>query len=74
MSPTIAECLEHARQCEWYAARTNDEGDRKFLLWRAQQWTKLAQQKEIELRASARTAAKRSVNPEPGFLFVAGQR
>ena len=21
MSPTIAECLEHARQCEWYAAR-----------------------------------------------------
>ena len=20
---TIAECLEHARQCEWYAARTN---------------------------------------------------
>ena len=57
MSPTIAECLEHARQCEWYAARTNDEEDRKFLLRRAQQWTKLAQQKEIELRASARTAA-----------------
>ena len=25
MSPTIAECLEHARQCEWYAARTNDD-------------------------------------------------
>jgi len=32
MSPTIAECLENARQCEWYAARTNDEEDRKFLL------------------------------------------
>jgi hypothetical protein len=32
-----AECLEHARQCEWYAARTNDEGDRKFLFWRAEQ-------------------------------------
>ena len=57
MSPTIAECLEHARQCEWYAARTNDEEDRKFLLRRAQQWTKLAREKEIELRASARTAA-----------------
>jgi hypothetical protein len=57
MSPTIPECLEHARQCEWYAARTNDEANRKFLLWRAQQWTKLAQEKEIELRASARTAA-----------------
>ena len=34
MSPTIAECLEHARQCEWYAARTNDQEDRKFLLRR----------------------------------------
>jgi hypothetical protein len=50
MSVTIAECLQHARQCEWYAARTNDEGDRKFLLWRAQQWTKLAQEKELEAR------------------------
>jgi hypothetical protein len=57
MSATIAECLEHARQCEWYAARTNDEEDRKFLLRRAQQWTKLAREKEIELKASARTAA-----------------
>jgi hypothetical protein len=49
--------LEHARQCEWYAARTNDEGDRKFLLRKAKQWTKLVREKEIELRASARTAA-----------------
>jgi hypothetical protein len=57
MSSTTAECLEHARQCECYAARTNDEWDRKFLLLRAQQWMKLAQKKEIELRASARTAA-----------------
>ena len=32
MSPTVAECLEHVRQCEWYAARTSDEADRKFLL------------------------------------------
>lgn len=31
MSPTIAECLEDARQCQLYAARTNDEEDRKFL-------------------------------------------
>jgi hypothetical protein len=57
MSPTITECLEHARQCEWYAARTNDEEDRKFLLRRAQQWTKLAREKELEVRASARAAA-----------------
>lgn len=51
MSPTIAECLDHTRQCEWYAARTNDEGDRKFLLWRARQWTKLAREKELEAAA-----------------------
>ena len=57
MSPTIAECVEHAGQCEWYAARTGDEGDRKFLLWRAQQWTRLAHEKELEVRAAAKTAA-----------------
>jgi hypothetical protein len=51
MAPTIAECIQHARQCEWYASRTNDEEDRKFLLWRAQQWTKLAQEKELEVAA-----------------------
>ena len=57
MSPTVAECLEHARQCEWYAARTNDEGDRKFLLRKAKDWTKLAQEKELDVRAAAKTAA-----------------
>ena len=57
MSPTIAECLEHARQCEWYTAHTNDEEDRKFLLRMAKHWTKLAGEKELEVRASARTAA-----------------
>ena len=55
MRPTVAECLEHARQCEWYAARTNDEGDRKFLLWRAKEWMKLAVEKEQV--AAAQTAA-----------------
>jgi hypothetical protein len=57
MSPTIAECLEHARQCGWYAARTNDEADRKFLLRSAKRWTKLGAEKELEVRASARAAA-----------------
>ena len=57
MSPATAECLEHARQCEWYAARTNDEEDRKFLLRKAKDWTKLAFKKELEIRASAKTAA-----------------
>jgi hypothetical protein len=57
MSPTIAECLEHARQCEWYVARTNDEEDCKFLLRRPKHWTKLAGEKEEEIRAFARAAA-----------------
>ena len=57
MLPTITECLEHARQCEWYAARTNDEEDRKFLLRRAKHWTKLAAEKELEVRDSSRAAA-----------------
>ena len=57
MSPTIAECLEHARQCEWYAARTNDEQDRKFLIRKAKDWTKLAIKEELEIRASVRAAA-----------------
>jgi hypothetical protein len=55
MSPTVAECLEHARHCEWYAARTNDEQDRQFLLWRAQEWKRLAHEKERD--AAAKTAA-----------------
>jgi hypothetical protein len=57
MSPTFEECLENARQCEWYAARTNDEEDRKFLLRKAKDWTKLAIKKELTIRASARAAA-----------------
>jgi hypothetical protein len=57
MSPTIAECLENARRCEWYSARTGDEADRKFLLWRAKEWTKLAEEKEREAETSARPAA-----------------
>ena len=57
MSPTIAECLEHARQCAWYAARTNDEEDRKLSPRKAKHWTKLAAKKELEILASARAAA-----------------
>jgi hypothetical protein len=56
MSPTVAECQEHARQCEWYAAHTNDEKDRKFLLRMAKHWKKQAAEKEREVRASARAA------------------
>jgi hypothetical protein len=57
MSPTVAECQENARQCEWYADRTNDEEDRNFLRRMAKHWTKLAAEKEREVRASVRSAA-----------------
>ena len=57
MSPTIEECLEHARQCQWYAAHTNHKEDRKFLLRMAKHWTKLAREKEQEVRTSVRSAA-----------------
>jgi hypothetical protein len=45
------------RQCEWYAARTNDGEDRQFLLRKARDWMKLAVEKEQEISAAARTAA-----------------
>jgi hypothetical protein len=48
MSPTIAECLEHVRQCEWYASRATDEEDRKFLVRKAKDWTKLAAEKDLK--------------------------
>jgi hypothetical protein len=57
MLATIAECIENARQCEWYASRTKHEEDRKFLLRMAKQWTKLAAQHEREILAAARAAA-----------------
>jgi hypothetical protein len=58
MSATIAECLERARQCEWCASRTNDEVGRKFLLWKAQQWMKLVEEKERLVRAPAPSVAQ----------------
>jgi hypothetical protein len=54
---SITECLEHARECEWYAAHTGNEEDRKFLLRKAKDWKRMAVKKELEIRASARIAA-----------------
>jgi hypothetical protein len=54
MSHTIAECLEHARECGWYAAHTGNEEDRKFLLRKAKDWKRMA----VKIRASARIAAQ----------------
>ena len=57
MSATIAECAENARQCKWYASRTNDPDERKFLLRMAKCWRELAAEKECEMRQAARSAA-----------------
>jgi hypothetical protein len=54
---TIAECLENARQCELYAVRAADQEDRKFLLRKAKDRTKLARERELEIAASTRTPA-----------------
>ncbi len=56
MLPTIMECLERARHCKQYAARTADKKDRKFLRRQAKEWAKLAAEKELEIRAYARAA------------------
>jgi hypothetical protein len=40
-----------------YAAHTDSEEDRKFLLRMAKHWTKVVAEKEIETRAAARAAA-----------------
>ena len=57
MTATIAECLENARQCKWYASKTNNARERKFLLRMAKHWTELAAEKEREMRRAARSAA-----------------
>ena len=49
MSRTITECLEHARECEWYAAHTGNEEDRKFLLRKAKDWKSRPERKSWKL-------------------------
>jgi hypothetical protein len=56
MPSTIQGCLEQARYCSWYAAHTEDDGDRQFLQRKAEHWTKLAIEKELEVRLFARIA------------------
>jgi hypothetical protein len=48
---------------EWYAARTEDEADRLFLLRKAEEWTKLAKENELEVSASAASRAYLSTSP-----------
>jgi hypothetical protein len=57
MNKTIVECVENARQCAWYASKTKNEEEQKFLLRLAERWTELAAEKERELRDAVRSAA-----------------
>jgi hypothetical protein len=56
MTATIAECAENARQCKWYASKTKNEEERKFLLRMAKRWSELAAEKEREVLSAARSA------------------
>ena len=57
MTATVAECAKNARQCKYYAANTNNEEERKFLLRMAKRWSELAAEKEREVLKAARSAA-----------------
>jgi hypothetical protein len=45
------ECEENARQCEWYAARTTNESEHRFLLRKAKYWSARAAENASEIRA-----------------------
>jgi hypothetical protein len=47
MNKTIAECVDNARQCAWYASKTNNEAEQQFLILLAERWTELATAKEL---------------------------
>jgi len=57
MSKTIAECVDNARQCAWYASKTKNEAEQKFLILLAERWIELAAEKERELRDTTKSAA-----------------
>jgi hypothetical protein len=61
MSPTVTQYLEHARQSEWYAAHTDDEEDRKFLLRIARHWRKLARECDKRQRVARPSAKMRTM-------------
>jgi hypothetical protein len=57
MTARIAECAaKNARQRKWFASKTKDADERKFLLRMAKRWRELAAAKERDLREAARSA------------------
>lgn len=57
MALTLAECSEHARQCKQYSSKTDNKEVRKFLLHMETVWTKVAAEKELEVRIGAKFGA-----------------
>jgi hypothetical protein len=57
MTAIISECAENARQSKWYASKTKNAEERKFLLRMAKRWSELAADKEREVLKAARSAA-----------------
>jgi hypothetical protein len=57
MNRTIGECVDNARHCAWYASKTKNKAEQKFLIRLAERWTELADKKELELRDAERSAA-----------------
>jgi hypothetical protein len=55
MPLTLSECAENARLCEWYAARVEDAGEKKFLRRMARHWQALAAERELQVSAFARS-------------------
>jgi len=47
MSKTIVECVDNARQCAWYASKTKNEAEQKFLILLAERWIELAAEKNV---------------------------
>jgi hypothetical protein len=43
--------------CKWYASKTKNAEERKFLLRMAKRWSELAADKEREVLKAARSAA-----------------
>jgi hypothetical protein len=54
MNKNIAECVDNARQCAWYASKTKNEAEQKFLILLSERWIELAAEKERELRDTTR--------------------
>jgi len=80
MSKTIVECVDNARQCAWYASKTKNEAEQKFLILLAERWIELAAEKNVNceilqgrlrLRADLRRRERRLSSCGPAMDIAA---